>query len=570
MTGTIPQSFIDELILRTDIVELIDSYVPLKKAGTNFTCCCPFHQEKTASFNVIPHKQFFYCFGCGTSGNVIKFLMQFLQITFPEAIKQLAQQLGLSLPEIQQFNELSSSSQLVNLLDKINQFYRKNLYQKPPQLIEYIKNRKLNKTVIDQFELGYAPAEWQNLTQLFPKEIPLLIEGGMIIQKENQKQYFDRFRHRLMFPLHNRQGKLIGFAGRVIDKEQKPKYMNSPETSLFHKQKELYGLYHVLNHQKNPEFILVVEGYLDVISLFQFGLPNAVATMGTATSYYHLQTLHKYTERIIFCFDGDPAGRQAAWRALENALPMYNQLAHIDFLFLPDGHDPDSYIREFGLSEFQNLIQKSQNLHSYFAQELYQQYGKSGTQRLIQEVQKYLSKLEDGPGKELILREISQLTRLETYRIAQWLEQPQTMQNSPTLKQTTPIRLAMALIIQNPGLYKTLPEPLLKDIALQSPEPFGLIFETLQAQSHLTTASLVEYFRDTQFYEAFNKLAIFDHQIHEDKQSSTLIEIFEFLVKQSLTDEIEQLIQKLKTQGLDDEQKYRLQQLLRRRQVQKM
>lgn len=570
MAGTIPQDFIDALIVRTDIVELIDQYVPLKKAGTNFICCCPFHQEKTPSFNVIPHKQFFYCFGCGVSGNAVKFLMMFLHQAFPEAVKSLADKLGVTLPIDQQTSEFSLSAQLSDLLNKINDFYKKRLYQKPPVLLEYLKKRQLNKNVIDEFQLGYAPPDWQNLQNIFPKNKKLLLEAGMIIPKEQNDQFFDRFRNRLMFPLHNRQGKLIGFAGRVLDDQQKPKYMNSPESTLFHKQKELYGLYQVLSHQAQPEFIVVVEGYMDVISLFQFGLPQVVATMGTATSHYHLQILHKYTDNIVFCFDGDTAGRQAAWRALENAIPLYNQTANIRFLFLPEGHDPDSFIREHGVNEFKLQISKSQTLHSYFAEMIYQQFAKAGTQKLILELQKSLQNLDDGPGKELIFQEIAKLTRLEAYRIAQWVSQPHSIQNQKAIKATTPMRLAMALLIQEPMLYLKMDKNLITEIQDLYPEPLGMLLKSIIEYPQLQTASLVEHFRDHYYFEAFNKLAVFEHQIQENQQVSTLTQIFEFLIKQSMTDAIEQLMQKLKKEGLNSEEKKQLQELLQKRQMQKI
>ena len=568
MAGIIPHDFIDELVLRTDIVELIDQYIPLKKTGTNYSCCCPFHQEKTPSFNVIPHKQFFYCFGCGASGNAIKFLMMFLHLPFPEAIQYLADKQGISLPIANQSHQLIQTTQLSSLLEKINQYYQKCLYQKPAPIIDYIKKRQLNKNVIDTFQLGYAAGDWQTIQKIFSKETKQLLEAGMIIAKESSHQYYDRFRNRLMFPIYNRQGKMIGFAGRVLDDQQKPKYMNSPETVLFHKQKELYGLYQVLAHQPKPDFIVVVEGYMDVISLFQFGLPQAVATMGTATSHYHLQMLHKYTDNIIFCFDGDAAGKQAAWRALENTLPFYNQMANIRFLFLPEGHDPDSYIRAVGTETFKSQITQSQTLHSYFAETLYQQFAKSGTQKLIFAVQKYLQNLEDGPGKELIIQELARLTRLEPYRMAQWINQPQNIQTH-AIKSTSPMRLAMALLIQNPQLIQKINHHLLLEIQELYPDPIGILLKITIEHPNLPTANLVERFREHYYFEAFNKLAVYEHQIQDEQQASSLIEIFDFLIKQSITDTIEQYMQKLKKDGLNHDEKKQLQALLQKRQVHK-
>ena len=567
MAGSIPQAFIDELLSRVDIVELVDEYLPLKKTGTSFTACCPFHQEKTPSFNVIPHKQFFYCFGCGASGNAIKFLMQFLHIEFPEAIKELAHKLGLQIPENTSATPNVTLQHSQDLLQNIKKYYRQALYQRPTAVIDYIKTRHLNQSVIDEFELGYALPGWQDLQHRFPKQQSQLLETGMIITTEHGK-YYDRFRHRLMFPLHNRQGKLIGFAGRVIDKDHKPKYMNSPETTLFHKQKELYGLYHVLKHQVKPPYILVVEGYLDVISLFQYQLPLAVATMGTATSPFHLQLLHKYTDDIIFCFDGDDAGRQAAWRALENAISSYNHIASIRFLFLPEHHDPDSFIREHGKEGFETCIAKAIPLHHYFQQEMQRLYGKSGQQKLVAEAKKHLDKLDDGPGKELIMESLASQLRLDPYRLRQWLaisgqqREPQPQQKT---QHTTPMRLALSLLLQYPHLLNTIPQDTQDELKQFYPEPLGMIMDCIAENRHLSTAGLVEHFQHSHFYDAFNKLAIFQHQIDTEKLSSTLADVFGFLSRQQENAKIDKLILQLKQGGLSDQEKNTLQTLLKKR-----
>ena len=565
MTGSIPQAFIDELISRADIVELVDEFLPLKKTGTSYTACCPFHQEKSPSFNVIPHKQFFYCFGCGASGNVIKFLMQFLQIGFPEAIKELADKLGLQIPENTNATPNFAIQHCQDLLQNIKKHYRQALYQRPVAVIDYLKTRQLSQTVIDEFELGYALPGWQDLLHSFPKQQTELLETGMIIYKEAGK-YYDRFRHRLMFPLYNRQGKLIGFAGRVIDKEHKPKSMNSPETTLFHKQKELYGLYQVLKHQAKPPYIVVVEGYLDVISLFQYQLPLAVATMGTATSPFHLQILHKYTDEIIFCFDGDEAGRKAAWRALENAISSYNHIANIRFLFLPQNHDPDSFIREQGKDTFELSIKKATPLHHYFQQEMHRLFGKSGQQKLIAEAKKHLDKLDDGPGKELIIASLASQLRLDPYRLRQWLStgsHPQEPKQKQ--QQTTPMRLALSLLLQQPDLLKSIPQQIQDELKIFYPDPLGMLITCIQTNPHLSTAGLVEHFQHSPFYEAFNKLAIFKHQIDAEKLAGTLEDVFGFLSRQQENEKIEHLILQLKQGGLSDSEKITLQTLLQKR-----
>jgi DNA primase len=563
MSGNIPQHFIDELLTAVDIVELIDGFVPLKKTGNSYSCCCPFHQEKTPSFHVIPHKQFFYCFGCGVSGNSIKFIMQYSHLEFPEAIRYLADSCGMPLPEKTHVSQQLSQQSLYDFLENIKTLYRKELYKKPHDIIQYIKSRGLNQEMVEQFQLGYAPDNWNFLLQNLPKQVSLLEDSGMVIKKDNQ-QYYDRFRHRLMFPLHSRKGKLIGFAGRVIDSQHKPKYMNSPETVLFHKQKELYGLHQVLENNNHPTFIVVVEGYLDVISLFQFGVPNAVATMGTATSSYHLQILHKYTDDIVFCFDGDTAGKQAAWRALENCLPSYNQMSSIRFLFLPEEHDPDSFIRQQGKDVLLQAIEKAQPLHQYFVRQLYAQYGKQGAQKLIQEAQKILEPLEDGPGKELLIEELTRVTRLDPYRVRQWFykNQAATKDTSAQQKaQNTPLRLSLALLVQQPELLQHIDKSLITDV--HYPEPLQQVIKQLTQEPLLNTINLIERFRDSIYFDGLNKMVAFPHHIHPEKQQHTLNEIFQFLSKQFNNEQIEHLLQKLREQGLSAEEKIHLQELLK-------
>lgn len=566
MTGIIPQQFIDDLLSHIDIVELIDGFIPLKKTGTSYSCCCPFHQEKTPSFHVIPHKQFFYCFGCGVSGNAIKFVMQHSHLAFPEAVEYLATQAGMSIPTTPTSAHHSSQISLQPFLEQINQLYQKALTQAPEALTNYLKHRGLNPEITAKFQLGYAPDDWSYLLKKFPKNLKELEESGMIIPKDHQpNHYYDRFRHRLMFPLQNRKGKYIGFAGRVIDDQHKPKYMNSPETSLFHKQKELYGLYQVLQHQEHPEFIIVVEGYLDVISLFQYGIPNAVATMGTATSAHHLQMLNKYTNKIIFCFDGDQAGLQAAWRALENCLPYYNHLSSIYFLFLPEGHDPDSYVRSQGQAGFIQAMQTAQSLPHYLSKQLYAKFGKNGPQKWIQETQKILSVLEDGPGKEVIIDALSRTSRLDPYRLKQLLLKPNTPSVIAAKSHETPspIRLAISLLLQKPGLAQKL-TPEYQDTKIY-PEPLKTLIEELNASPRLSSALVIERFRDTPFFDELSSLIIASHQVPEEKQADTLIEIFEFLSRQQLNQHIDELLSKLKEQGLNADEKKCLQELLQKK-----
>ena len=333
--GLIPQPFIDELLNRTDIVEFIDSYVPLKKRGTSHIACCPFHNEKNPSFNVVAKKQFYHCFGCGASGNVISFAMGYLHQSFPDAIETLATRAGLAVPRDRHPEKHSHSLNLYQLLDRVSTFYQQTLKSSGQVAIDYLKQRHVSGEVAKLYQLGFAPSGWQTLEAQFRPNKQELIATGMLIQKDDGKTY-DRYRQRIMFPIHDRHGKIIGFGGRAIEADQKPKYLNSPETVIFQKNRELYGLHQILQQQNNVKNVLIVEGYMDVIALAQHGIMNAVATLGTATSAYHIQLLSKHTKQLVFCFDGDAAGRQAAWRALDNSLPQLNAGLDASFIFLPE------------------------------------------------------------------------------------------------------------------------------------------------------------------------------------------------------------------------------------------
>lgn len=562
MYKTIPQAFIDDIIAQVDIVELIDGLVPLKKTGSAYTCCCPFHQEKTPSFNVIPHKQFFYCFGCGVSGNCIKFLMLYSHLEFPDAIRYLADMLGISLPATA-VETSNPHQQLPQLLSQIELLYQNNLSQPPPALAAYLQQRGLTPAMIDQFHLGYAPNDWRFLEKHFPRQVQDLITAGMLINTE-QKGHYDRFRHRLIFPLHNRKGQLIGFAGRVIDPSHKPKYMNPPETPLFHKHKELYGLYQVLQHQANPEYIIVVEGYLDVISLFQFGLPCAVATMGTATSPQHLHTLGKHSQNIIFCFDGDSAGRQAAWRALETCLPIYQLFNTVKFLFLPDGQDPDSYIREFGQAEFLARCNQAIPLPRYFAEHIQQQFGTSSPIAWIPEAKRLLFKLDEGPGKECLIEELRHITRLDPYRIRQLLTQEQVVNKImiPQMQDMIPaLRLALCLLLETPRLWQCL-SPTQQQAKIY-PELLNELMDFIQSEPLQTGAMLVERFRGSPHESLIHAAMMVEHHVHDNQLEQTLKDSLDFLIRRAHNEKIDQYLQKLRSQGLSPQEKQELSILLK-------
>jgi DNA primase len=368
----IPQSFIQELLARADVVEIVGRYVQLKKGGANFMGLCPFHSEKSPSFSVSPTKQFYHCFGCGKNGNAISFLMEHAGMNFVEAVKDLAQQYGMQVPEEESSPEeraraaqqREKQATLNDVLEKAGEAYRKHL-KASPRAIDYLKGRGLSGAIAKQFGLGYAPEGWRSLASVFANyDDPLLAESGLVIINEDEEKRYDRFRDRVMFPIRNVKGECIGFGGRVLG-DEKPKYLNSPETPVFSKGRELYGLFEARNALREHGYVLVTEGYMDVVALAQLGFPNAVATLGTACTPDHVQKLFRFTDSVVFSFDGDEAGRRAARKALDGALPYATDVRNVKFLFLPPEHDPDSYIREFGKEAFARYVSEATPLSRF-------------------------------------------------------------------------------------------------------------------------------------------------------------------------------------------------------------
>src|SRR5450830_1138286 len=371
----IPESFIQELLNRVDVVDVIDKSVPLKKAGANYSACCPFHNEKSPSFTVSPAKQFYHCFGCGAHGTAIGFVMEYQGLSFVEAIHDLAKMAGLTVPQETYDPAKPAPKVVVGLQEALQQaanFYKAEL-KKSQRAIDYLKARGLSGQVAAKFQIGYAPAGWQNLQSVFPHyENEALTIAGLVVENEQGRRY-DRFRDRIMFPIHDQKGQVIGFGGRVITSgaaEDSPKYLNSPETPLFQKGNELYGLFLARRAIRDAGRALVVEGYMDVVALAQYGIEYAVAALGTATTPQHITKLMRQTDEIVFCFDGDSAGRKAAWRAAMNALPALTDGLRLNFLFLPAEHDPDSYVREFGKQAFEVAMKTALPLSQYIIQYL--------------------------------------------------------------------------------------------------------------------------------------------------------------------------------------------------------
>ena len=423
MPGLIPSRFIDDLLSRIDIIDVIEPRVKLRKTGKNYSGLCPFHQEKSPSFTVQPDKQFYYCFGCGAGGNALGFVMNFENLEFVDAVETLAKSIGVDVPRedggtAKQHN--SRHDALLKALQDISLFYHQQLRQHPQRqrAVDYLKKRGLSGEIARDFGLGYAPPGWDNVLKAFADgdkaQQNLLIEAGMLIENpDNQRNpLYDRFRDRIMYPIRDSRGRVIGFGGRVLG-DEKPKYLNSPETPVFRKGEELYGLYEARKKLRHPERFLIVEGYMDVIALAQNGIHYSVATLGTATSASHLRVLFKHVSEVVFCFDGDNAGREAAWRALQQALPLMEDGRSARFLFLPEGQDPDTQVRAIGAVAFEASLAKATGLADFFFETLSARTNLSsleGKAQLSKLAQPFLDKLPKGVYRQLMFDQLGQLT----------------------------------------------------------------------------------------------------------------------------------------------------------------
>jgi len=430
----IPQSFIQEMLSRVDVVEVVGRYVQLKKGGANFMGLCPFHGEKSPSFTVSPTKQFFHCFGCGKNGNAIGFLMDHAGMTFIEAVKDLAQQTGMTVPEddlspqdrAKAAEQKQKQNSLTDMLEKAGEAYRQHL-KSAPKAVAYLKGRGLSGQIAKRFGLGYAPEGWRSLASVFPDyDNPLLAESGLVIVNEEDQKRYDRFRDRVMFPIRNIKGECIGFGGRVMG-DGTPKYLNSPETPVFHKGRELYGLFEARDSIHSAGYILVTEGYMDVVALAQWGFPNAVATLGTACTPDHVQKLFRFTDAVVFSFDGDNAGRRAARKALDGALSYATDIRSIKFLFLPQEHDPDSFIREQGSEAFSQCVAQATPLSKFLievASESCDLQSAEGRAHLSSNASPLWRALPDGALKRQLLTELANLIQLDPAELAGlWLQQ---------------------------------------------------------------------------------------------------------------------------------------------------
>ena len=527
MAGRIPEKFIDELLARTDIVDVIDKRVPLRKAGKEYKACCPFHEEKTPSFTVSQTKQFYHCFGCGAHGTAIGFLMEYERLSFPEAIKELAAQAGMQVPEEAQSAEAVAAAErtadLLDLLAEAEAWYRKQLKDHPDsmQAVDYLKARGLTGEIAASFGIGYAPDGWDNLLKALgtsEERIEGLFQAGMLIKKD-KGGYYDRFRQRIMFPIHDYRGRVVGFGGRILG-DGEPKYLNSPETPVFHKGREAYGLFRARDAIRREQRVLVVEGYMDVVALAQFGIDYAVATLGTATTHDHLERLFRYAPEVVFAFDGDRAGREAAWRALETALPVLESGRQVSFLFLPEGEDPDTMVRKEGMDKFELRVRQAQPLPTYLEEELRSQVDMSrldGRTRMLELARPLVAKIPPGIFREMIINRLSEISRVNPEKLSTLLGFPgstapigkghQAKTGRPKSGQPSLMRRIIARLVQHPDLAALVDEPEhYRQLEIAGADLFCELVALLHREPQLKTNVLLERFRDSEHFGPLQKL----------------------------------------------------------------
>jgi DNA primase len=536
----IPESFKQDLLHRVDIVDVIERYVPLKKGGANYMACCPFHTEKTPSFTVSPTKQFYHCFGCGEHGNAISFLMEYQGLGYVDAVKDLAESVGMKMPEFEPRTRKSESSpDLYSIMDRACDYYREQL-KSAPHAIEYLKGRGLTGKIAARFGIGYAPGGWQNLESVFQSYgDKVLKDAGLVVEGEGGRRY-DRFRDRIMFPILDQRGSVIAFGGRVLNEGEPaegegkggPKYLNSPETPLFEKGRELYGFVQARPAIRAAGCVIVVEGYMDVVALAQHGIEYAVATLGTATSPLHVQKLLRQTDDVVFCFDGDAAGQKAAWHALEVSLPYLADNKTVRFLFLPPEHDPDSFVREKGKEAFEKALGDARPLSEFLLDGLKSRTDlgtAEGRSRLAHEAKPLLQKVSAPALKLQLLKALAEAAGMSLEEAAQLTEIriPRSHDSRPApargpdrgaqAPELTLLRSLLQCLISNPALAKELPVGLLDQ---SSPEARALFAAAEFCRENPDTDGniVIDHFHTTEFRDLleWNQAALLEKKLETE------------------------------------------------------
>ena len=586
MKGSIPRTFIDDILTKVNIVDLINSRVKLKKAGRDYQACCPFHHEKTPSFTVSDKKQFYHCFGCGAHGNAISFLMEYDKLEFLEAVEELAGFLGLEIPYEKRphFNDngkqvnFQTKRNLYELMQEIAKFYQQQLPLNIPAQ-SYLQQRGLSPEIIERFQIGYVPNAMDTVYRQFGKtreEQQKLFDLGMLSRNDRGNVY-DKFRNRIMFPIRDRRGRTVAFGGRVLT-DEKPKYLNSPETVTYHKGSELYGLFEALQADDSPQKLLVVEGYMDVVALGQFGVNYAVASLGTSTTSEQIQLLFRSTEQVICCYDGDRAGRDAAWRALENALPYLEDGRQLKFIFLPDDEDPDSFIRQYGKQGFEEYIENAQSLSEFLFAHLTPQVDFSSKEGKAKLAALAIPLIKQIPGDVLRLDLRNTLAKklgiLDPTQLESLLPNPAKPYNEttvPTMQfKRTPMRILIALLLQNPELVKFIPdlEPL-KNLDEPGYDLLAELTALCREKIGISAGQLLEHWRDTPQQGTLEKLLAWNHLIEDDKIEDTFRETLRYFYLQLVDKRIQWLIAKDRAEGLDLNEKQELSHLLVKKQEKK-
>ncbi len=584
MAGRIPQHFIDELLNRVDIVDVIDSRVPLRKAGRDYQARCPFHEEKTPSFTVSQNKQFYHCFGCGAHGSAIGFLMDYEHMDFIEAVRELAQRSGMELPALERENpEQKQQQDLHPIMQEAANYYRHQLKHRADaaKAVAYLKQRGLSGEIAAEYDIGFAPPGWDKLCSHLGSDNQRrqqLLTTGMAVKKDGGGLY-DRFRNRIMFPIRDRRGRVIAFGGRVIDNDDKPKYLNSPESPLFHKGRELYGLYEARQALRQIDRLLVVEGYMDVVALAQHGIRYAVATLGTALTPDHLPPLFRTSSEVVFCFDGDRAGRAAAWKALDIMLSELKDGRTARFMFLPDGEDPDSLIRTIGKPAFEQHIESAISLSDFLLQNLTQRVDMSaidGRARLVDLTRPKLAKISNAVFKHMLINELAHRVNIPAAELMRLLGERPAKPGRPTnlqrqtgeSRRLSPVRTAISLLLERPDLAHGVTEPA-RFRALEEPGISLLVelLELIRQRPNISCGAILEHWRERPEGKHLNRLARASSAIPADGYEHEFHDALRLLDKQRVECSYRALLRKGEAGGLSAEEKQLLTQLLQEKQA---
>ena len=568
----IPDAFIDDLLARTDIVEVIGTRVPLKRQGKEYSARCPFHDERSPSFTVSQTKQFYHCFGCGAHGTAISFLMNYDRLEFLDAVDELAKRVGMEVPkDAIKRNDNDDSREMYAALEAAAKFFQRQL-QASDTARAYLDRRGVDEDIRTQFSIGYAPDGFSALKDALgtdERRTKLLDKTGMLSKNDSGRVY-DKFRDRVMFPIHDRRGRVIAFGGRVLEKDDGPKYLNSPETPLFHKGRELYGLWQVRQANQKIERLVVVEGYMDVVSLFQYGVTQAVATLGTATTPDHAELLFRNSPDVYFCFDGDAAGQRAAWKALESVLPRMKDGRQAFFLFLPDGEDPDSIVRSEGAAGFDARLRQATPLSQFFFDELGKDVNLTsldGKARLAERAKPLLTQIPDGAFGDLMRQRLGEITGVGVPQQAALPSKPKPISRLPASTQKRSlVRAAISVLLQQPSLGLSLEPPYgFKDLKQPGVELLVELLSLVHARPEITTGALLQHFAERDELSALQKLA---SQVLPGNDTTWRMELLDAVVqleKQTVEQRIEELQAKSRDVGLDDADKYELRALLQAR-----